>query len=312
MAAESKQAVYAAIIGNLGIAVTKFIAAGFTGSSAMLTEGIHSLVDTGNGGLLLIGLKKSEKPADDLHPFGYGKELYFWALIVAVVIFAGGGGISIYEGIAHVRHPAELHDPTWNYWVLGIAMLFETFSITVAWKAFLVSKGQRSTWTVIRTSKDPTTFTVLFEDAAAMLGLIFAFIGIFLAHYLDDPRLDGMASIAIGVLLASVAVFLVYESKGLLVGESADPETVATIRSLVGADPAVETIHRVLTMHFGPAAVLVTLDARFHPHLPAAEVIAAVDRLESAIRARHPEVSHVFIESASMAATAGSSPASHA
>ncbi len=313
MAAESKKAVYAAIIGNLGIAVTKFVAAGFTGSSAMLTEGIHSLVDTGNGGLLLIGLHKSEKPADELHPFGYGKELYFWALIVAVVIFAGGGGISIYEGIAHVRHPAELHDPTWNYWVLGIAMLFETFSITVAWKAFLVSKGQRSTWTVIRTSKDPTTFTVLFEDAAAMLGLVFAFIGIFLAHYFEDPRLDGMASIAIGVLLAAVAAFLVYESKGLLVGESADPATVSSIRAILAADPAVKDVHQVLTMHFGPASVLVTLNANFDQQLPAGEVITAVDRLEHAIRARHAEVTHVFIESSSIAAaTARSAKGSHA
>lgn len=220
MASGSKIAIYAAIGGNLAIAMMKFTAAGLSGSSAMLSEGVHSLVDTGNGGLLLFGIHKSKQPPDATHPFGYGKELYFWALIVAVLIFGVGGGISIYEGILHLIHPAPLEDPAWSYVVLGLATVFEAFVFIVAFRAFQDIKGEeQNIWQAIKTSKDPTTFTVLFEDAAALLGLIVAFVGIFLAHYFNNPYLDGVASVVIGVILATVAVLLVYESKGLLVGE---------------------------------------------------------------------------------------------
>jgi cation diffusion facilitator family transporter len=214
--AESRKAIYAAIGANLAIAATKFTAAAFTGSSAMISEGIHSLVDTGNGGLLLLGIERSQQPADATHPFGYGKELYFWTLIVAIMIFAVGGGISAYEGLLHILNPRPIENPLWNYVVLGLAIVFEGLSFFVAFRAFQAAKGEEAFWRAIHTSKDPTTFTVLFEDAAALLGLIVALAGIYLAHEFDNPYFDGGASIVIGTILAAVAVLLAYETKGLL------------------------------------------------------------------------------------------------
>jgi len=224
--AESTKVIYAAIVANLAIAATKFTAAAFTGSSAMISEGIHSLVDTGNGGLMLLGVHQSRKPADDKHPFGYGKELYFWTLIVAIVIFAVGGGVSAYEGLLHVIHPKPFENPLLNYIVLGLAFVFEGYSFLIAYKMFQSEKGEQSIWESIETSKDPTTYTVLFEDTAALLGLVVAFVGVLLAHKLNNPHFDGAASIIIGIILAVVAVLLAYESKGLLVGEAVDPETL--------------------------------------------------------------------------------------
>jgi cation diffusion facilitator family transporter len=301
-AAISQSAVYAAIGGNLAIAVTKFIAASATGSSAMLAEGIHSLVDTGNGLLLLLGIRRSRKPPDPNHPFGHGKELYFWTLIVALLIFAVGGGMSVYEGIVHIRHPSEPKDPTWNYLVLAVAAALEGFAWSVAYRELRKSRGPRNLWSAIRASKDPTTFTVLVEDSAAMLGLLVAFLGVYLGHRFHDPYLDGAASVVIGVILGVVAVVLAHESKGLLVGESADPEVVQSIRALAEADPAVERIGPPLTMHLGPHEVLLNLDIQFRKGLSATEVEAAVDRLEKAIRARHPEVKRIFIEAESLTA----------
>ena len=298
--AESHKAIYAAIGANLAIAVTKFTAAAFTGSSAMISEGIHSLVDTGNGGLLLLGLKRSQKPADAEHPFGYGKELYFWTLIVAIMIFAVGGGISAYEGLLHILDPSPLESARWNYIVLGLAILFESYSFYVAFKAFQSAKGEKDLWQSIHTSKDPTTFTVLFEDAAALLGLIVAFIGIYLAHQWNNPYFDGSASIVIGVILATVAVLLAYESKGLLVGEGADPETLRQIRRVAECDPTVEHVNRVLTMYFGPHTVLLAMDLKFRDKLSAKEVEQTVDRLEDAIRKLHGDIKHIFIESDSL------------
>jgi len=227
----SKRAIHAAIGGNLAISIMKFIAAAFTGSSAMLSEGIHSLVDTGNSGLLLLGIHRSRKAADAAHPFGHGKELYFWSLIVAVLIFGVGGGISTYEGILHMLHPAPLQDSTWSYVVLGLAVVFEGVVLVIALREFRkqTEKGE-SLWRAVRSSKDPATFTVLFEDAAALLGLLAAFAGIFLSHRLDLPWEDGATSIVIGLILGSTAGFLAYESKGLLVGEGADPKTLEAIR----------------------------------------------------------------------------------
>jgi cation diffusion facilitator family transporter len=299
-AATSKSAVYAAIAGNLAIAVTKFIAASVTGSSAMLSEGIHSLVDTGNGLLLLLGIRRSRKPPDPDHPFGHGKELYFWTLIVAILIFAVGGGMSVFEGIVHLRHPSELNDPTWNYVVLALAAAFEGFSWSVAYRELRKTRGQRNLWEAFRASKDPTTFTVLVEDSAAMLGLLVAFLGVYFGHQFHNPYLDGAASIVIGIILGVVAIVLSHESKGLLVGESADPEVLASIRALAEADPAVERIGPPLTMHLGPHEVLLNLDIQFRKGMSAAEVEAAVDRLEKAIRAKHPEVKRIFIEAESL------------
>ena len=298
--AESKKAIFAAIAGNFAIAVTKFTAAAFTGSSAMLTEGIHSLVDTGNGGLLLVGISKSKKPADAAHPFGYGKELYFWTLIVAMLIFGVGGGVSIYEGILHLLHPNPLEDPFWNYVVLGIAIVFEAIVFMIAFKQFQALKGEESTWQAIRRSKDPTTFTVLFEDAAAMLGLIAATVGIFLGHQFNNPYFDGAASIVIGVILATVAFFIGYESKGLLVGEGADPATLQSIKKLAESAPTVTNVERPLTMYFGPHTVLLTMDVEFRDNLSGAERDAAVQRLEKVIREKHHDINHIFIEAKSL------------
>jgi len=299
MTIESKVAIFAAIVGNLAIAATKMIAAILSGSSAMLSEAIHSLVDTGNGGLLLLGVRRSQKGADAQHPFGHGKELYFWSLIVAILIFALGGGMSVYEGVTHLSH-AQLSDPTWNYVVLGVAFVFESTSSYFAFKAFRREMKGQGVIKTIRASKDPTTFTVLFEDTAALLGLVVAFLGIFFAHRFNNPYLDGVASIVIGAILAFVAAFLAYESKGLLIGEAVDPETLASIRSIAAADDAVEKVRKSLTMHFGPNDVLLTLDIQFKKELSAEEITTAVNRLETKIRDRHPEIHHIFIEANSL------------
>jgi len=299
MTSESKTAIFAAIAGNLAIAVTKLIAAYFTGSSAMLSEGIHSIVDTGNGGLLLLGLRKSKKPPDANHPFGHGKELYFWSLIVAIMIFALGGGMSVYEGITHLRHP-HASDPTWNYVVLGLAIIFESVSFFFAFKAFRTELGEQGVFKTIRASKDPTTFTVLFEDTAALLGLLVALVGIFLGDVLDNPYLDGTASIVIGLILGAVAAFLAFETKGLLIGEGVSPETLESVRTMVKADDAVDEVKKSLTMHFGPSEVLLALEVRFKRHLRTTQIAEAINRLEAQIREKHPEIKHIFIEAKSL------------
>jgi cation diffusion facilitator family transporter len=300
MASESKTAIYAAIGANLAIAITKFIVAAFTGSSAMLSEGLHSLVDTGNGGLLLLGIRKSQKPADSRHPFGHGKELYFWTLIVAILIFAVGGGVSAYEGILHLLHPRPMENPRWNYIVLGLAMIFEGTSLVIAYKQFRALQGDKSTLAAIHASKDPTTFTVLFEDSAALLGLLMALLGVFLSHHFRTPVFDGAASIGIGLVLAVVAVLLAYESKGLLVGEGANPEMLESIRRLATADSVVENIQNPLTMYVGPHTVLLTMNVQFRRGLSSSDLVAAVERLEQAIRRAYPDIKHIFVEAASI------------
>lgn len=296
MAEESRTAIFAALGANLAIAVSKFVAASFTGSSAMLSEGIHSVVDTGNQGLLLLGIRQSRKPADEAHPFGYGKELYFWTLIVAILIFAVGGGMSFYEGVAHLRHPAPITDPTWNYVVLGVAILFEGASWTVAMRQFHAQRRGKGLWRAIHTSKDPTLFTVLLEDTAAIFGLIVALVGIYLGHRLGNPYFDGGASLVIGVILAAVAIILAVETKGLLIGEGADPLMQKAIRALAAADADVDEALPPLTMHFGPHEILLALNLRFRPELSANDVAAAVDRLEARIRAEHPDIRRIFVE----------------
>jgi cation diffusion facilitator family transporter len=300
----SKTVIYAAIGGNLAIAITKFIAAAVTGSSAMMSEGVHSFVDTGNGLLLLWGLRQAAKPPDDRHPFGRGKELYFWTLIVAVLIFGIGGGISIYEGAKHIQHPEAISNPTVNYIVLGLAMIFEGFAWWIAFREFRKAKGSLGYFRAVRESKDPTTFTVLFEDTAAMLGLVVAFVGVYFGHTYQLPWLDGLASVVIGVILCGVASFLAYESKGLLIGEGIDSETKASITKFVEDDPDVDRLVRALSMHFGPSDVLLTLEIAFRPDLSAAQAAAAIDRMDKAIRAAHPEVLHLFVEAQAIAAKA--------
>ncbi|MFB2771330.1 cation diffusion facilitator family transporter [Pelatocladus sp. BLCC-F211] len=303
----SKKTIFAAMGANLAIAITKFIAAYITNSSAMISEGIHSVVDTTDQLLLLLGIRMSQKPADDSHPFGYGQELYFWTLIVAIFIFAIGGGMSIYEGITHLINPSPLEDPIWNYIVLGVAIIFEGFSWTVALKEFLPTKGNQGFWEAIKNSKDPTIFTVLFEDSAAILGLLVALIGVFLGHLFNNVYFDGIASILIGIILAIVAVLLAIESKGLLVGESANPQTIANIRSLSKTEPRVQEVIRVLTMQLAPQEVLLNLEIQFSKNLTGEEIASTVDNLEAKIRQKHPEIKQIFIEAKSLAATRKSS-----
>ena len=294
--AESRIAIYGAIAANVAIAVTKFAVAGVTGSSAMLSEGIHSLVDTLNGALLLVGLRRSQRPASAQHPFGHGKELYFWSLIVAVLIFGVGGGVSFYEGVMHVRSPHPLEDPHWNYVVLACAAVFEGASLALAFRQFARERGDTPFWQALRASKDPSTYTVLAEDSAALLGLGIAAIGVFFSHWMEMPRLDGAASMAIGLLLAAVAVLLIRESRRLLVGEGVDPGTAQAIQAIARAEPGVREVGRVLSMYIGPEDVLVTFDLSFAPDVPAEDVAATIRRIEQVVRERFPRVRRIFLE----------------
>lgn len=289
-------AVYGAIASNFIIACSKFAAAIITGSSAMLSEGIHSIVDTGNGILLLIGIKRGKKPADELHPFGYGKELYFWSLIVAVLLFSLGGGMSFYEGIKHIQHPEATTDPTWNYVVLAIAFIAEGISWIIALKEFSKEKGKKKFWKAFRASKNPSVFIIVAEDSAALLGVITAFLGVFLAHQLNNPFYDGLASVIIGIILASVAIFLVIESKNLLIGESADEEIIAKIREITSRNKSVENVYEVLTMHFGPEQVLVNMNIHFNEEALAQKIPLIIDEIESEIRKEIPEIKRIFVE----------------
>jgi len=291
--AKSKVAIYGAIAANVAIAVTKFVVAGITGSSAMLSEGIHSAVDTFNGVLLLVGLRLSQRPAT---PFGHGKELYFWSLIVAVLIFGLGGGLSFYEGVQHVRHPEPMRDPMWNYVVLGIAFVFEGSSFAIALREFLKQARATPFWEALHRSKDPTTYTVLAEDAAALVGLVIAAVGIWSSHRFDMPEFDGAASIAIGLLLAGVAVVLISESRGLLIGEGIRPETARAIRAIALAQPKVRDVGRVLSMYIGPDDVLVTMDLDFDDGTAAADAADAIAAIEKQVRERYPMIKRLFIE----------------
>jgi cation diffusion facilitator family transporter len=294
LASESKTAIFAAILGNLAIAATKFIAAFFTGSAAMLSEAIHSVVDTGNGGLMLFGIHQSRKPPDFDHPFGHGRELYFWTLIVGILIFAVGGGMSAYEGFTHLARPVPVADPKWNYIVLGFATLFEGTTWYFGWKAFSAERGKKGVLEAIHTSKDPTSFSVLLEDSAALVGLVVAFLGIFLGRQLNLPYLDGVASVVIGALLCAVAVLMVYESKGLLIGEGVDRETLENLRALVEADSDVEHVQHLHTIYQGARAVLLVIELRFRDTISALEIRGAVARLQSSIQEHHPDIKRIF------------------
>ena len=296
---DSKLAIYGAIGANIAIAVTKFTVAGITGSSAMLSEGVHSAVDTFNGLLLLVGIRLSQRPATPEHPFGHGKELYFWSLIVAVLIFGLGGGVSFFEGVQHIRHPEPMRDPTWNYVVLAAAALFEGISFSIALRQFLKQAGATPFWEAIHRSKDPTIYTVLAEDGAALAGLTIAAVGIALSHSLDMPALDGAASVLIGLLLAGVAMLLTWESRSLLIGEGIRPETAQAIRDLALAQPSVRDVGRVLSMYVGPDDVLVTMDLDFDTGTDAAEAAAAIGNVERQVRERFPMIRRLFIESGS-------------
>ncbi|MET0543293.1 MAG: cation diffusion facilitator family transporter [Variovorax sp.] len=294
--AESKAAIYGAIAANVAIAVTKFVVAGITGSTAMLSEGIHSAVDTFNGVLLLVGVRLSKRPATDEHPFGHGKELYFWGLIVAVLIFGLGGGVSFYEGVQHMLHPEPMTDPTWNYVVLGAAALFEGTSFAIALRQFLGESRGAPFWQALHRSKDPTTYTVLAEDSAALVGLLIAAVGIWASHQFDMPVLDGAASVLIGMLLAGVAVLLIRESHGLLIGEGIRPETAREIRRLAREQPSVRDVGRILSMYMGPDEVLVTVDIDFREGTATGDAAETINAIGAQVRARYPMIKRLFIE----------------
>ncbi len=299
MASGSKKVIYAALAGNGLIAVTKFFAASITGSSAMLSEGIHSLVDTGNQGLLLYGMKRANRPADKKHPFGYGSELYFWAFVVALLIFAVGAGLSMYEGIQKVLNPHPVSDPTINFVVLGAAIIFEGWAWWIAFREFSTTKGKRGWMQAVKDSKDPTVFTVLFEDSAAMLGLIVAGVGIAISYYMDIPWMDGAASIVIGIILAGTAILLAYETKGLLIGESASSETEEELAQMVASHPAVTIVNEIRTLHRGPNDVLLTLSLDFENSMVVGQLEVVISDLERQIRERFPLIKRIFIEAQS-------------
>ena len=296
MKSDSRKVILAALGANALIAVCKFAAAYITGSSAMLSEGVHSVVDTGNQGLLLHGMKRSERPPDDAHPFGYGAEVFFWAFVVAILIFAIGAGISFYEGINKLLHPHPITSPHINYIVLGAAFIFEAIAWTIAYKEFRKVQGPQDFLTAVRESKDPATFTVLFEDTAAMLGLVAAAIGVFSAHVLEIQWADGAASIVIGVILAVTAIFLAVETKGLLIGEAASPAVVQGVRETVGDVPDIININELRTMHLAPHEILVALSVDFADGVSSERVELAVSTLEQTIKGRHPQVRRIFIE----------------
>ncbi len=297
--ASSTKVILAALVGNFLIAVTKFTAAWFTGSSAMFSEAVHSTVDTGNQGLLLYGLKRSKRPADAQHPFGHGQELYFWAFVVAILIFGLGAGVSIYEGIAKIQDPHEITNPVVNYVVLGMAMVFEAGACWVAFKEFNRRRGALGYFEAIRRSKDPSIFTVLLEDSAAMLGLIVAMVAIALGQILEMPVLDGVGSVVIGCILAATAIFLIWETKPLLIGEAADPEVEASIRQVIARQSGIQRTNEILSMHLGPEDILLNLSVDFKDSEDSGDVERAITEMEAQIKRAEPKVRRIFIEAQS-------------
>jgi cation diffusion facilitator family transporter len=295
MPSSPTRVVYAALIGNILVAVTKFVAAALTGSSAMLSEAVHSLVDTGNEVLLLYGLRRAARPPDHAHPFGHGREVYFWSFVVALMIFAVGAVVSIYEGIHHTLEPVPIERPAVNYVVIGLALVFEAASWRVAFEEFKTEAGDRGYLEQARRSKDPMTFMVLFEDSAALIGLLIALAGTSSAQAFGQPRLDGIASILIGVLLGAVAAFLARESKGLLIGEPARSEVVADICAIASAEPGIQRSHGLFTVHIGPRQVLAAISVDFEDTLSVAQVETIVTAVERKVRRAHPEVVSVLI-----------------
>jgi cation diffusion facilitator family transporter len=296
MASGSKKVIIAALLGNTLIAITKFAAALFTGSSAMLSEGIHSVVDTGNQVLLLYGLRRARQPPDPLYPFGHGKEVYFWSFVVAILIFAVGAGISIYEGIRHLMEPHPMADPLVNYVVLSVAMVFEGAAWTFALLEFNKTRGKLGYFEAVHRGKDPTLFVVLFEDTAAMLGLLVAFAGVALADATGLAWFDGTASILIGVILAATATWLAYETKGLLIGEAAGRRVTDGIRNILLGFKEVRHVNEILTMHMGPDFILLNLSVKFADDVTATELETTVARIEKRIRSDYPQVKRIFVE----------------
>lgn len=291
----NRTAIIAALIGNVAIAVTKGFAAALSGSSAMLSEAIHSLVDTGNEVLLLYGQHRAAKPPDPAHPLGYGREIYFWSFVVALLVFALGAGVSVVEGIAHIRAPEPITRPGLNYAVYAASFLFEGISWWFGWKAFNKIRLGRTILAAVRASKDPTSFMVLLEDSAALIGIVIAAAATALSIALDKPWIDGAGSVLIGIVLAAVAALLAGESKELLIGERASPELGASIRELAENDPCVIAVDSILTTQLSPDQVIATLTIEFDDELRIPQVEQLVGRMETALREKHPELFRVFV-----------------
>jgi cation diffusion facilitator family transporter len=296
MAASSRKVIYAALVGNTLIAVTKFVAAAITGSAAMLAEGIHSLVDSGNQILLLIGLRRAARPPSAAFPFGHGKEIYFWSFVVAILIFALGAGISLYQGWRHVLHPEPIRNVATNYFVLGLAILFEAGAFYVAWRAFAAHKGNLGTLEAVRRGKDPSLFVVLFEDGAAMLGLLAALAGIVLTQVTGNPVFDGAASMVIGCILGVTAAWLAYETQSLLIGESAATWIVERIREVLRGTPGIDHVNEIATLHMGPNFVLATISIECAAGTSADQVEELVAALTREVKAIDASLRRVFIE----------------
>ena len=298
--ASSKKVIYAALIGNFLIAVTKFIAFFVTKSSAMLSEGVHSVVDTGNQVLLLYGLRRAKRPADEQFPFGHGKEIYFWGFVVAITIFTIGAGVSLYKGVHHILHPVPIVNPTLNYIVLGCAFVFEGGAWYFALTEFTKAKGKWGYFEAVQRGKDPSMFVVLFEDSAAMLGIMAAFVGILLSQITGNYVYDGIASVIIGLILAGTAVWLAYEIKGLLIGESAHPEKVAGIKEIARSYPKIKHVNEVLTLHMGPEFILLNLSVDFADNLSAGDIEETISRLDRHIKQTYPKIKRIFVEAESV------------
>jgi cation diffusion facilitator family transporter len=300
-AVSARKVIYAAIAANIGIAIAKFIVAAITGSAAMTAEGIHSAVDTGNEVLLLVGEKISRHPPDSKHPFGYGKAVYFWALIVALSVFSLGGGLSIYRGVHGLLDPEPMVEPRWNYAVLAVAALFEGYSWNLSRHGLnRFRKGGHNLWQAVRASTDASVFTVFIEDSAALLGVLVAALGVGLSQLTGNPLFDPAASVAIGLLLMGAALTLARETGDLLVGESVGREETGELRAIICADPAIERVDRVLTMQLGPDEVLLTAAVRFKRGMKIDEMERAIERLEQAVRAHNPAVRNLYFESAAL------------
>jgi len=299
--AGSRRVLYVAIAGDVAVAVAKFVVAAVTGSSAMLTEGVHSVVDTGNELLLLYGVRRSQRVVDEQHAFGYGKATYVWSLIVALLIFSVGGGVAVYEGIISLAGTPVLADPTWNYIVLGIAAVFQGLSWRVTQKELdRHRRAGESLWHASQRDMDVLVFTVFVEDSAALIGIAIAALGVWLSHALKNPYLDPAASVAIGLVLIASAALLARKSASLLVGASLDRDQLALLRKILTADPAVEGVGRLLTMRLGPDSVLLTAAVRFQRGLNLDEVEQAIARLEHAIKMPYPSIQHLYLESGAL------------
>ena len=291
----STRTLVVALLANLGIAISKFIAAAITGSSAMLTEGVHSVVDSTNQLLLMWGRRASKRPSDRLHPFGYGREIYFWSFVVAVLVFSLGAGVSVYEGIIHIMRPEPAVSPVIAYAVLLVAFLLEGWSTLEAYQDFNKARGSLGWFQAVIQSKDPPAFIVLLENGAAMAGIIAAAIGLFLAQVTHNPFYDGAASVVIGTILAFTAALLAYESKGLLIGEAANPELVRSLHDLASEMPGVVGVGDVLTVHSSPDQITVMMNVDFNDEIRASDVEDVVCRIEAEARERWPQVRRLFV-----------------